>query len=44
MKFNGVRFTSGLLLILVLFLTLSGLYGLFFTFSEWMFTLHRASG
>jgi DMSO/TMAO reductase YedYZ molybdopterin-dependent catalytic subunit len=33
-----------LLLVLVLVLTLSGLYGLFWTDSEWMFVLHRASG
>jgi DMSO/TMAO reductase YedYZ molybdopterin-dependent catalytic subunit len=44
MKFNGLRFTNGLLLVLVLILTLSGLYGLFWTSSEVVFTLHRISG
>ncbi len=44
MKFNGVRFTNGALLLLVVFLTLSGIYGLFWTFSAFMFTLHRVSG
>lgn len=44
MKFNGLRFTNAALLVLVLILTISGLYGLFWTTSEAVFTLHRASG
>ncbi|HZW03268.1 MAG TPA: molybdopterin-dependent oxidoreductase [Anaerolineaceae bacterium] len=44
MKFNGVRFTNAALLALVLILTLSGVYGLFWTESSWLFTLHRVSG
>lgn len=44
MRFNGLRFTNGLLLMLVILLTLSGLFGLFWTTSEAVFTLHRISG
>lgn len=44
MKFNGLRFTNGALLVLVLILTLSGLFGLVWTTSEVIFTLHRISG
>lgn len=44
MQFSGLRFTNILLLVFVLVLTLTGLYGLFFTIDGWMFTIHRASG
>ncbi len=44
MKFNGLRFTNGILLVLVLVLTLTGLFGLYWTTSDAAFTLHRISG
>lgn len=44
MKFNGLRFTNAALLILVLILTLSGVYGLFWTTPGWLFAVHRVSG
>lgn len=43
MKFNSVRFTNGLLLILIILLTLSGIYSLFRTYSAWLFSVHRAA-
>ncbi len=43
MRFNGLRFTNGLLLVLVLILTVTGLFGLFWTTSAAVFTLHRVS-
>lgn len=44
MTFNGLRFTNAALLILVLMLTFSGVYGLFWTTPGWLFTVHRVSG
>lgn len=44
MKYNGLRYTNGILLVLVLVLTLTGLFGLYWTTSDFAFTLHRISG
>jgi DMSO/TMAO reductase YedYZ molybdopterin-dependent catalytic subunit len=44
LKFNGLRFTNISILILIIILTLSGIYGLFWTVNGWMFTVHRAAG
>lgn len=44
MKFNLNRFTNTLLLGIVLILTLTGVYGLFWTLQGWLFDLHRLSG
>ncbi len=44
MKFNGLRFTNISILFLIIILTLSGIYGLFWTTGGWMFTVHRAAG
>jgi hypothetical protein len=43
-KFNGMRFTNIALLVLVIVLTLSGLYSLFWTVNGWIYTVHRAAG
>lgn len=44
MKFSSYRFTNITLLGLVILLTLSGVYGLFWTLNGWVFTIHRAAG
>ena len=44
MRFSSFRFTNTAILVLVLALTLTGLYGLFWTFHGWMYTIHRAAG
>jgi hypothetical protein len=44
LRFNGARFTNTALLALVLVLSLTGVYGLFWTLDGWTFTLHRAAG
>jgi DMSO/TMAO reductase YedYZ molybdopterin-dependent catalytic subunit len=44
LKFNGLRFTNISLLILLIILTFSGIYSLFWTINGWMFTVHRAAG
>lgn len=44
MKFSDLRFTNIALLAFLLILTLTGLYGLFWTLNGWVFTIHRAAG
>jgi DMSO/TMAO reductase YedYZ molybdopterin-dependent catalytic subunit len=39
-----LRFTNSAILILIILLTLTGLYGLVWTLSGWMFDVHRAAG
>ncbi|RPI31095.1 MAG: hypothetical protein EHM70_12310 [Chloroflexota bacterium] len=44
MKFSLLRFTNTALLAAVLILTLTGIYGLFWTLQGWLFDLHRLAG
>lgn len=44
MNFNLMRFTNSVILVCVLVLTLSGVYGLFWTLNDWLFTVHRITG
>jgi len=44
LKFSSYRFTNITLLGLLILLTLSGGYGLFWTLNGWVFTIHRAAG
>ena len=41
MKFNLMRFTNIYLLAAMVVLTLTGVYGLFWTFSGWVYDIHR---
>jgi len=44
MGFRLLRFTNTVILACILILTITGVYGLFWTFSGWMFDLHRLTG
>lgn len=44
MGFRLVRFTNTVILACILVLTITGVYGLFWTLSGWMFDLHRLVG
>jgi hypothetical protein len=44
MKFRLVPFTNTVILVSMMVLTLTGVYGLFWTLGDWVFDLHRISG
>jgi hypothetical protein len=44
MVFSTLRFVNVFLLTVILTLTLTGVYGLFWTLNGWLFDLHRAAG
>jgi hypothetical protein len=44
MRFRLIAFTNVLLLAATAILTLTGVYGLFWTLNGWMFAVHRAAG
>jgi len=44
MKFRLVPFTNAVILVAIALLTLTGVYGLFWTLDGWVFNAHRASG
>lgn len=44
MKFNLLRFTNSVILVAILLLTLTGVYGLFWSMPGWTFDLHRITG
>ncbi len=44
MGFRLLRFTNTIILVCIAVLTITGVYGLFWTLSEWMFDLHRLTG
>lgn len=44
MRFNLLRFTNSMILVCVVILTLTGVYGLFWTFNGWLFDVHRIAG
>jgi hypothetical protein len=44
MTFSTLRFVNAFLLVAMLALTLTGVYGLFWTLHGWLFDLHRAAG
>jgi hypothetical protein len=44
MKFNLLRFTNSVILVAIIVLTLTGVYGLFWSMPSWTFDLHRAAG
>lgn len=44
MGFRLLRFTNTIILVCILILTVTGVYGLFWTLGGWMFDLHRLTG
>lgn len=44
MKFNLLRFTNSVILVAIIVLSLTGVYGLFWGMPGWTFDLHRVSG